>query len=90
MGNLSDSKGPRDGMFIISTTEPTAPPPTNPFQPFYSGLMAWYNPEEEELKIWDGTKWEKASVKNHKGENANIEINGKTAKFKKGILVSYE
>ena len=77
-------------MFVVSSTQPPDPVPTNQFVPYYSGLMAWYNPDEEELKIWDGEKWENASVKNHKGENANISINGKTAKFKKGILVSYE
>lgn len=77
-------------MFIISTTEPAAPPPPSAFTPYYSGLAAWYNPDEEELKIWNGAEWENASIKNHKGDNAEIEISGKTAKFKKGILVSYK
>jgi hypothetical protein len=90
MASTADSRGARDGLFVISSVEPQPPMPSNQFLQYYSGLMAWYNPDEEELKIWNGSEWKNANIKNHKGETTNIVIDGKTAKFKNGILTSYK
>ena len=68
------------GMLVVSNSQPTAT----------HGSLSWYNPSEEELKIWNGSEWVDAPIKSKNGINANIEIDGKTAKFKKGILTSYE
>jgi len=90
MGNMSDAQGIMEGLFIVSVTEPSAPKPANVFLPYYSGFVTWYNPDEEELKVWNGVEWKNANIKNHNGITQNIVIGDKTAKFKKGILVSYE
>jgi hypothetical protein len=78
-----------DGLFIISEEIPIV---TNRAVSISSrpGSIGWYNPIEEELKIWVDGEWKNASIKNYKGINEHIVIDGKTAKFKKGILVSYE